>query len=49
VVEGDGRVSLRPVQIDVTELRGLLHRRGIKPVSLGDMDAAIARAHSKRR
>jgi AbrB family looped-hinge helix DNA binding protein len=41
VVEGDGRVSVRPVHIDFTERRGLLHRRGMKPVSLDEMDAAI--------
>jgi antitoxin PrlF len=49
VVEDDGRVSVRPVQIDVTELRGVLHRSGMRPVSLEEMDAAIARAHARRR
>jgi antitoxin PrlF len=49
VVEDSGQVSVRPVQIDVTELRGLLHRPGMRPASLDEMDAAIARAHAKRR
>jgi antitoxin PrlF len=49
VVQDDGQVSVRPVQIDVTELRGLLHRSHMRPVNLDEMDAAIARAHARRR
>jgi AbrB family looped-hinge helix DNA binding protein len=41
VVEADGRVVLRPATRDVRELRGMLRRRGRKPVSLEEMDRAI--------
>lgn len=47
VVDDKGRVSVRAVNIDFRELRGLLHRPGMRPVSLEEMDAAIARVHSK--
>jgi antitoxin PrlF len=48
VVEGD-TVVLRPGTLDLGSLRGLLHRPGQKPVSLGEMDAAIGKAHSRGR
>ena len=47
-VEGD-RVVLRPGTTDVRSLRGLLHRPGRKPVSLRQMDSAIARHHARKR
>jgi antitoxin PrlF len=43
VVESEGRVVVRPGVTDVTDLKGLLHRPGRRPVSLEAMDAAIAR------
>ena len=42
VVGEDGTVEVRAGNYDVRELRGLLKRPGRKPVSLEDMDAAIA-------
>lgn len=41
----DGKVSVRSGKADVTELKGLLHRRGRRVVSLAEMDRAIARGH----
>jgi antitoxin PrlF len=49
VVESDGRVVLRPATLDVRQLRGLLRRRGKKPVSLEQMDRAIAQGASRGR
>ena len=49
VVESDGRVVLRPATLDVRQLRGLLRRRGKKPVSLEQMDRAITQGASRGR
>jgi AbrB family looped-hinge helix DNA binding protein len=49
VVESDGRVVLRPATLDVRQLRGLLRRRGKKPVSLEEMERAIAQGASRGR
>jgi antitoxin PrlF len=48
VVEGD-QVVLRPGTLDLRSLRGLLHKPGRKPVSLKEMDAAVAKAHASLR
>jgi antitoxin PrlF len=49
VVESDGRVVLRPATLDVRRLRGLLRRRGGKPVSLEEMDSATTQGASRAR
>jgi AbrB family looped-hinge helix DNA binding protein len=49
VVEADGRVVLRPATRDVRELRGMLRRKGRKPVSLEEMDRAIAEGALRSR
>ncbi|WP_017324250.1 AbrB/MazE/SpoVT family DNA-binding domain-containing protein [Synechococcus sp. PCC 7336] len=41
VVDGD-RVYLKPANVDVRQLSGILHRSGRKPVSLDEMDEEIA-------
>ena len=41
VVTEDGKVYLQPPQIDVEELFGILHKPGIKPVSVEEMNNAI--------
>ena len=46
VVDGD-QVVLRGT-LDFRSLRGLLHQAGRKPVSLKEMDAAVAKAHAGR-
>ena len=43
VLEGEGRVVVQPAVRDVRELKGLLRRAGRKPVSIEQMNTAIAR------
>ena len=45
----DGDIVVRPVSLDVTELKGLLERPRKRPVSIASMNAAIVRQHSKKR
>jgi AbrB family looped-hinge helix DNA binding protein len=40
----DGRVYLAPSNVDVRKLSGILYQPGRKPVSLTEMDQAIAAA-----
>jgi antitoxin PrlF len=47
VVEGSDRVVMRKPSRPLESLRGLLHRKGSKPVTLEEMDEAIVRFHSK--
>jgi antitoxin PrlF len=49
VVESDGRVVLRPATQDVRELKGMLRKKGRKPVSLEEMDRAIAAGAARGR
>ena len=44
IVTDDGTVVLRPATVDVRDLKGLLHRKGIKPLSVEAMNAIAARA-----
>ena len=48
VVEGD-RVIVRAATGDLRSLQGILRRPGRKPVSVDDMNAAIAGFHSRRQ
>jgi antitoxin PrlF len=48
VVSPDG-VLLKPAKLHVRELYGLLQRKGRRPVSIEDMDAALLRSFSRRR
>ena len=41
IVKDDGAVVLRPATADVRELKGVLHRRGMKPLSIEEMNAVI--------
>jgi antitoxin PrlF len=43
VIQDDGSVVLRPATVDVRELKGLLHRKDIKPLSVEEMNAVIRR------
>jgi antitoxin PrlF len=43
VVENEGRVVLRAGVADVSDLKGMLHRPGRRPVTIEAMNAAIAR------
>ncbi len=49
IPQSDGTVLLRAATVDVSALRGLLHRKGIKPVPLADMDRAIRERARRRR
>ena len=48
IVKDDGAVVLRPATVDVRELKGFLHRRGIKPLSIEEMNAIIRRRAAGR-
>lgn len=48
MVEENGRVVVRPARSRLVQLRGMLRDRNRKPVSVGEMDEAIAREHRRR-
>ena len=41
LIRKDGTVVLRPATLSVRELRGILHRRNMKSVSIDEMNLAI--------
>ena len=47
-VADDGTVVLRPATVDVRELKGLLSRRDLKPLSVKQMNAIIRRRAAGR-
>lgn len=53
-VDAEGKAVVRlagdalPAKRDIRELKGLLKRPGRRPVTLREMDAAIARHHGAR-
>lgn len=48
VVNELGEVIVRPVSLDITDLRGLLKRRRRRSVSVEAMNSAIQRQHSRK-
>ena len=48
VVRDDGTVVLRPATVDVRELKGLLHRKNLTPLSVEAMNAIIRRRGAGR-
>jgi AbrB family looped-hinge helix DNA binding protein len=48
VVKDDGTVVLRPAAVDVRELRGMLHRKGLTPLTIEEMNAIIRRRGAGR-
>ncbi len=48
VVNGD-QIVLQAGTLDFRSLRGVLHKPGRRPVSLSEMDAAVAKAHASLR
>ena len=48
IVRDDGTVVLRPATVDVRELKGLLHRKGLTPLSVEEMNAIIRRRGAGR-
>ena len=47
LLDDDGRLRVEPVTASVTQLKGMVARPGV-PISLEQMDEAIARAASRR-
>jgi antitoxin PrlF len=47
VIREDGEVYVRPVILDVRELKGQLKRPGRRPVSLKDMEKAVQKRAGK--
>jgi len=43
VVTGDGTVVLCPATVDVKELKGILHRKGMNRLPVKEMNAVIRR------
>lgn len=43
LIEPEGRVELRPVSVSIMSLYGILHRPGMRPVSIEEMDEAVGR------
>lgn len=41
IIEADGRVVIQPTTMKVQELKGILHREGMKAVSIEAMNEAI--------
>jgi AbrB family looped-hinge helix DNA binding protein len=41
VIEENGKVILEPATMDVKELEGILHRQGMKAVSVDEMKEAV--------
>jgi antitoxin PrlF len=48
IIEDRGKVVLAPSTLDVKELEGILHKPGMKAVSIEDMKKAMKK-HFKRR
>ena len=49
MIRSDGTVVLRPVTLHVRELKGILHRKNMKPVSIDEMNEAIRKRFRSRR
>ena len=48
IVKDDGTVVLSPATVDVRELKGVLHRKGLTPLSIAEMNAIIRRRGAGR-
>jgi antitoxin PrlF len=49
VIEADGTVVIRPATVHVRELKGILYRKGLKPVSVDAMNAAVRKRFRTRQ
>ena len=49
VIQADGSVVLRAATLHVKELKGILHRKGMKPVSIDSMNEALRKRFGKSR
>jgi AbrB family looped-hinge helix DNA binding protein len=48
VVQDDGEVVIRPAATDIRDLKGILHKKGRKPVSISEMDEAVRQRAMER-
>ena len=48
IIRADGTIQVKAGSYDVRELRGMLRKPGRRPVTLEDMDGAIASARGSR-
>jgi len=48
VIDENGQVKIFPLNVAVETLSGILHRSGIPPVSLEDMETAISEGANDR-
>lgn len=49
IIQSDGAVIVQPATLHVRELKGLLHRKNMKPVTIGQMNNAIRERFRGRR
>jgi AbrB family looped-hinge helix DNA binding protein len=47
IIQPDGTVLIRPATIQVHELKGMLHRTGLKPVSVETMTNVVRKRFAK--
>ena len=48
VIQPDGAVVIRPATVNVSELKGILHRKGMKAVSVAAINAAVRKRFRAR-
>ncbi|AWP23305.1 AbrB family transcriptional regulator [Acidiferrobacter sp. SPIII_3] len=48
-IQDDGRVLVQPATLKVTDLKGILYRKGARPVSVEEMRAAVIKRASDRK
>lgn len=49
IVLNDGNVLLQPAIIRVTELKGVLYKKGRRPISIEEMNAAVSKRMSAKK
>lgn len=49
LVQEDGRVLFQPATLHVRELKGLLYKKGRRPVSVEEMHEAVAKRAARKR
>lgn len=49
ILHENGTVILRPATLNISDLKGILHRPGMKPVSVSAMNSAIRRRFRAKR
>jgi antitoxin PrlF len=49
VIQSDGSVVVRPAALNVKHLRGILHRKNMKPVPVDAMNAAVQKKFRRLR